>query len=230
MITPIRTLTRPLVDTVARTARGSLAVERMAARILATPRPATRPAPGQQTRLGSAFTPADLYVMPGRGRGRRIAGTDGLTATVHTSRMTGTSRCRALVVEVSVTESDGSPYTGADVARPIGSRLPGAAVSRVGKTPGAWMITYPIGVTLTDAGPAPRKGAHRAPVGAGRLAALVTAGYLVTVLAVAAFAVIGGLYAMGARGLCPTEDSAACVWVGPAPFVGNGRGGIVVNR
>ena len=34
-------------------------------------------------------------------------------------------------------------------------------------------------------------------------------------------------YAQGARGVCPTEDSPSCVWIGPAQ--GNGHGGIVVN-
>ncbi len=32
----------------------------------------------------------------------------------------------------------------------------------------------------------------------------------------------------GVRGVCPTEDSTGCVWVGP--LQGNGRGAVVVNR
>ncbi len=57
-----------------------------------------------------------------------------------------------------------------------------------------------------------------------------------SVLALAAFAAVlallgigaaGMAYAQGARGVCATEDSPACVWFGP--LQGNHRGRIVVN-
>lgn len=38
---------------------------------------------------------------------------------------------------------------------------------------------------------------------------------------------VGMAYAQGARGVCATEDSPACVWVGPVQ--GNHGGRIVVN-
>lgn len=51
---------------------------------------------------------------------------------------------------------------------------------------------------------------------------------VLAVLALAALALVGALVALGARGVCATEDSASCVWVGPVQ--GNGRGAwLVVN-
>jgi hypothetical protein len=60
-----------------------------------------------------------------------------------------------------------------------------------------------------------------------RIVATVAAALTLTVQTVAPMG--AALYAAGARGLCPTEDSVSCVWI-PA-FQGNGHGSpvIVVN-
>lgn len=44
---------------------------------------------------------------------------------------------------------------------------------------------------------------------------------------VAVSGVAAGLSLAGVRGMCPAEDSAGCVWVGP--LQGNGHGAVVIN-
>ncbi len=68
---------------------------------------------------------------------------------------------------------------------------------------------------------------------AGRLVATLRtrAPFLATLVATLAVGAGAGsiatLAAQGARGVCPREDSPACVWI--APVQGNGAGRIVVN-
>jgi hypothetical protein len=59
-----------------------------------------------------------------------------------------------------------------------------------------------------------------------RAVALALAAFAVT-FALLGIGAAGMAYAQGARGVCATEDSTACVWVGP--LQGNHGGRIVVN-
>lgn len=56
---------------------------------------------------------------------------------------------------------------------------------------------------------------------------LLAVGVLFGALTVLGVGAVGALYVQGARGVCPTEDSVSCVWVGPVQ--GNGGGRVVVN-
>lgn len=46
-------------------------------------------------------------------------------------------------------------------------------------------------------------------------------------LVMAAVGAVTVLAAQGVRGVCASEDSVSCVWIGPVQ--GNGRGRVVVN-
>ncbi len=58
----------------------------------------------------------------------------------------------------------------------------------------------------------------------------ITRGELTVLLALVVTALvllIGELAFMGVRGVCASEDSPSCIWIGPVQ--GNGGGGIVIN-
>ncbi len=72
--------------------------------------------------------------------------------------------------------------------------------------------------------------AEDAPAGqrAGRRSARwPMAGAVIALVVGCVLAAAGWAYLQGARGICPTEDSVSCVWIGP--LQGNHRGAVVVN-